>query len=851
MARRGRFTGVHVAFLGLVAGLHLTQQAFTQPDAGRTLQRREMLAAAGLAAAGLKKPDMRAADSLQSGLENQNSQRFLEQVSSIPSAWPVLLLTFFVAVLLGYVYLAALRHCASVLIWLVMAFSICSSAFLGVYLWANAADLSKHLPPEVVPPEGFGKDEETATKVVAVLCWVVCGVAICIGCCCHASIQAAVDCIEAACEAIYEMSSLLLAPIFKAVAQGTFDSDSLGSRLLDRSGLSHHDQRMVLVGTQQSLDLEAIAECLVLQWPEFRPAPPVVGKDGPSKGKGKGTATSSSSSTPSTSHTSVTTKGGSKGKRQAFITQRSHAEETIDEEAEEFADALEEADAGQMDEDERPQEEEPEEPSEDVDLGALAEVLTVTARKLSGATLGRKFSAGGKKKKSPDELRKVTHCAACGALGHWHQDPSCPMNQGKPGSGGKAFGKGSQGSSSTYRAGPASEKKGGKTHQVSMVHHERGATDITSPEEFGSLFSTFMVTTPFMVTEVKRESDMMGFMVLDSACQRTCCGQQWYDLHKKFLGNHFMKCKEVPTHDVYQFGKGDPTTSSIQAYIPVFFKDIPILIGVGILPENIPLLGGNTLLDTLGSVIDLPSRTVHFTKIGCSVKSKPKAKPTAAALLRQRRIRDMETTDSQFSGWTNFRAGYTLHTDHLTEAQQREVFNILEQDSPLTVEPTTVAEYAFLNEESFKEQRKKMETAADRSTPTRAPGRARTIHNARYDVRADSGSCPTSSIDFRAEDCCGCIFFCGSVGGILAPRFVRRMRRIHLQAEYHLSPEDHEGYREVGGGCCALTDGLQVGILMHAGSLAMGSALVTVFFVLQVLVNVFEAANKDHNDKTT
>lgn len=400
---------------------------------------------------------------------------------------------------------------------------------------------------------------------------------------------------------------------------GTFDSDSLGSRLLDRSGLSHHDQRMVLVGTQQSLDLEAIAECLVLQWPEFRPAPPVVGKDGPSKGKGKGTATSSSSSTPSTSHTSVTTKGGSKGKRQAFITQRSHAEETIDEEAEEFADALEEADAGQMDEDERPQEEEPEEPSEDVDLGALAEVLTVTARKLSGATLGRKFSAGGKKKKSPDELRKVTHCAACGALGHWHQDPSCPMNQGKPGSGGKAFGKGSKGSSSTYRAGPASEKKGGKTHQVSMVHHERGATDITSPEEFGSLFSTFMVTTPFMVTEVKRESDMMGFMVLDSACQRTCCGQQWYDLHKKFLGNHFMKCKEVPTHDVYQFGKGDPTTSSIQAYIPVFFKDIPILIGVGILPENIPLLGGNTLLDTLGSVIDLPSRTVHFTKIGCSV----------------------------------------------------------------------------------------------------------------------------------------------------------------------------------------------------------------------------------------
>ena len=34
----------------------------------------------------------------------------------------------------------------------------------------------------------------------------------------------------------------------------TFDGEALGSRLLDRSGLSHADRRLILVGTQQSLD---------------------------------------------------------------------------------------------------------------------------------------------------------------------------------------------------------------------------------------------------------------------------------------------------------------------------------------------------------------------------------------------------------------------------------------------------------------------------------------------------------------------------------------------------------------------------------------------------------------------
>lgn len=59
----------------------------------------------------------------------------------------------------------------------------------------------------------------------------------------------------------------------------TYDSEALGSRLLERSGLSHADQRMILVGTTQSLNFEAIAESLTLQYPDFRGAPPLALRD--------------------------------------------------------------------------------------------------------------------------------------------------------------------------------------------------------------------------------------------------------------------------------------------------------------------------------------------------------------------------------------------------------------------------------------------------------------------------------------------------------------------------------------------------------------------------------------------
>ena len=146
----------------------------------------------------------------------------------------------------------------------------------------------------------------------------------------------------------------------------------------------------------------------------------------------------------------------------------------------------------------------------------------------------------------------------------------------------------------------------------------------TPPDEFGSAFSINMVNSiPYKVNEVKNYStdgELAGFMVLDSACQRTCCGTLWYRRHQDLLGDYGLKTKEIDSYDLFQFGKGDPTKSTTRAYIPSYLNNVPLVIGAGVLPERVPLLGSNSLLDKLGSVIDLPNRAVHFTALHCSVE---------------------------------------------------------------------------------------------------------------------------------------------------------------------------------------------------------------------------------------
>jgi hypothetical protein len=78
----------------------------------------------------------------------------MEALSSIPAAWPVLLGSFLFAILLSYMYLVFLRHCAEVLIWVTLLLVLTGFGLGGMYLWVHAGQLSTkaghELPPEAM-----------------------------------------------------------------------------------------------------------------------------------------------------------------------------------------------------------------------------------------------------------------------------------------------------------------------------------------------------------------------------------------------------------------------------------------------------------------------------------------------------------------------------------------------------------------------------------------------------------------------------------------------------------------------------------------------------------------------------
>ena len=222
---------------------------------------------------------------------------------------------------------------------------------------------------------------------------------------------------------------------------------------------------------------------------------------------------------------------------------------------------------------------------QDVDLGQLAEVLTVTG----GITLGGKFSGN---RKPPAELKKTTHCSACGELGHSAGDDICTAS-----AQGKGPGKGKDKRSKDK---PEAAKK-----VMSVFHHSghQAPVQLEGEEDFGSMFA---VRVTFHVNEVM--GDMLGsLMVLDTACQRTCAGKAWSQRHDHSLGELSLKTYHHPCVDVFQFGKGKAVQASTRKYFPVAIGSTCCIFGAALLDAEIPFLASNTLLMSLGAILDLPN----------------------------------------------------------------------------------------------------------------------------------------------------------------------------------------------------------------------------------------------------
>ena len=122
---------------------------------------------------------------------------------------------------------------------------------------------------------------------------------------------------------------------------------------------------------------------------------------------------------------------------------------------------------------------------------------------------------------------------------------------------------------------------------------------------------------PHEVNEVKISGPegFAGFMVLDTGCQRTCCGKVWSKAHINYLKEFGLHPNVIEFHDDFRFGKGAPSHSPTKAYYPSGIGEQPLLLAASILDERIPFLASNSLMTELGAVVSLVHDEVVFMRL--------------------------------------------------------------------------------------------------------------------------------------------------------------------------------------------------------------------------------------------
>ena len=391
-----------------------------------------------------------------------------------------------------------------------------------------------------------------------------------------------------------------------------YDAESRGARLLERSKLSHELQRQVLIGTQQTLVFDTVKDVLLFQYPDHRPPPQIMGAFGPRDdaprrdqhqqrpyrpwGKGKG---------DSKGH-----KGGGKpdARRQVYATETTDLPDTDNQEdisLEQEEDNLETIPEDVEDD------EAPEEPvGEDIfDLEAdpdIQQILTVTARKLSGVVQARKFgnTSSQPPRKSIQDRKRTSHCAACGQPGHWKGDPECTASStSKPkGNGHTAPSKGQ----------PSGGKGPRAVHFVSQ--HYGGRAEESNTDLDHHSHQIYMISNHVPVHEVRLAdaTKAAGYVILDTACQRLCAGNKWATAHTERLQNHRLQPVWCPKTEMFEFGKGCPIKSDFAMFFPAFIAGSLSIMAPCILEADIPCLASRPMLTTLGAIIDLASNQVYL-----------------------------------------------------------------------------------------------------------------------------------------------------------------------------------------------------------------------------------------------
>jgi len=136
---------------------------------------------------------------------------WLLELSTLTSAWPALLAAGGIAFVLSYVYLFILDKLARCIVYVSLLLLVLAPLAAGGYFLAIAFD--------VLHGDGIeGSGDETTDQVVGGIL-VGAGFALfCVVWCIHSSIDAAIGCVQAACECLFDMCSLpLLVPLISII----------------------------------------------------------------------------------------------------------------------------------------------------------------------------------------------------------------------------------------------------------------------------------------------------------------------------------------------------------------------------------------------------------------------------------------------------------------------------------------------------------------------------------------------------------------------------------------------------------------------------------------------------------
>ena len=153
-------------------------------------------------------------------------------------------------------------------------------------------------------------------------------------------------------------------------------------------------------------------------------------------------------------------------------------------------------------------------------------------------------------------------------------------------------------------------------HQTFYIR-DAGSYEATDDPDYGSPFQVNVVYR--IQAEPGHDADFSQLMILDTACQRTCCGTAWEESHDRWLREHRLRPHHISCSDAFQFGRGDPLKAARRTYIPAGIGGTNMIFGAGVVDAKVPLLASNKLLDQLGMILDLPRDLVSFEKLSVTV----------------------------------------------------------------------------------------------------------------------------------------------------------------------------------------------------------------------------------------